>query len=384
MTKEYKKKAKQLGKNMNAKSKFAIPLVECILECFEIVFTEQEIDYMLLMEEGCYTKAELKKLWNLDDDNFEKEFSSIRDKGGIWQSKGEGVYDVTPIFPGWIELFASGPVTEQRKALLSKFGEFEDVLKSLNIAPVRTYMNHVNTKNMQTEEGRMSTIVARGTKKRVIGLNKKVDAAQTVFTGNEIFEIIKRHKDELAVMNCFCRVKKMLEGHDCDYDMPMEACLSVGRMAVQLENAGVARHVTYDEAVKLIGKLEDKGCIHTLYHYGTYSPNEEIIICNCCIDCCFLYSSYREGALSQLLMKAYYKPEIINEDKCVGCNKCSKYCPTDATWFDKKENKLKYIYDKCIGCGQCVTQCPFEVRYMEKDERNVFVKTEKRNWGGAR
>lgn len=83
-------------------------------------------------------------------------------------------------------------------------------------------------------------------------------------------------------------------------------------------------------------------------------------------------------------MKAYYKPEIINEDKCVGCNKCSKYCPTDATWFDKKENKLKYIYDKCIGCGQCVTQCPFEVRYMEKDERNVFVKTEKRNWGGAR
>ena len=73
--------------------------------------------------------------------------------------------------------------------------------------------------------------------------------------------------------------------------MPIESCMAVGRMAVQLEKAGVARHISIDEARKLIDTLEKKGCIHTLYHYGTYSGNEEIVLCNCCIDCCFLYGA---------------------------------------------------------------------------------------------
>ena len=47
MTSRFKEKAVRLGKLMNGKSKFAIPLVQCILDCFEIVYTEEEIDCML-------------------------------------------------------------------------------------------------------------------------------------------------------------------------------------------------------------------------------------------------------------------------------------------------------------------------------------------------
>ena len=59
MTSQFKEKAVRLGKLMNGKSKFAIPLVQCILDCFEIVYTEEEIDCMLLMGAGYYTKEEL-------------------------------------------------------------------------------------------------------------------------------------------------------------------------------------------------------------------------------------------------------------------------------------------------------------------------------------
>ena len=52
MTSQFKEKAVRLGKLMNGKSKFAIPLVQCILDCFEIVYTEEEIDCMLLMGAG--------------------------------------------------------------------------------------------------------------------------------------------------------------------------------------------------------------------------------------------------------------------------------------------------------------------------------------------
>ena len=68
-------------------------------------------------------------------------------------------------------------------------------------------------------------------------------------------DILNRNKEHIAVMNCFCRTKKMLENGKCDYDMPIESCMAVGRMAVQLEKAGVARHISIDEARKLIYKL---------------------------------------------------------------------------------------------------------------------------------
>ena len=281
MTNEFRKKAVELGKLMNSKSKLSVPLVKCIIECFEIVFDEQDIDYMLLMKDGYYSRDELKELWQLDGEAFEKVFTSIRDKGGIWESRQEGVYDITPIFPGWVELYASGPLNDKRRRLLIKFAEFEELLIKLNIAPVRMYMNRVNERNMQREQGRMSTLIPDpannlSAKKRIIKINKNVDAVQAVYTEGEVMDILNRNKEHIAVMNCFCRTKKMLGNGKCDYDMPIESCMAVGRMAVQLEKAGVARHISIDEARKLIDTLEKKGCIHTLYHYGVCAAQSDI------------------------------------------------------------------------------------------------------------
>ena len=234
------------------------------------------------------------------------------------------------------------------------------------------------------EEGRMSTVVTDSRnnlpkRKKKITLDKPVGAEQTVYTKGEAIDVLDRNKDNIAVMNCFCRTMEMLKGNSCDFDMPIESCMAVGRMAEQLTEAGVARHITYEEAVRLVDELEQKGCIHTLYHYGTYSVNDEIVLCNCCMDCCFLYGSFRKGALSQLLLKAYYRPQMIEGATCTGCNRCEKYCPTGATYYDKNTGRLIYDVDNCIGCGQCVTQCPVTCRRMVKDERNIFVKTRRRN-----
>jgi Mg2+ and Co2+ transporter CorA len=56
----------------------------------------------------------------------------------------------------------------------------------------------------------------------------------------------------------------MLENGKCDYDMPIESCMAVGRMAVQLEKAGVARHISIDEARKLIDTLEKMRFIYEM------------------------------------------------------------------------------------------------------------------------
>lgn len=376
MDKALKEKIIQLGKYMNGKSKFGIPLVKCIQECFMIVMNEEEIDYLLKIGNNSYTKDELQQLWDMDDDRFKPFFKQIMSKSLLWQRREEGRFELVPIFPGWIEMYASGPLDEKRKELIIKFNEFEGLLKMINIPPVRAYMNNVNTKNMQKESGRMSTVVARGSKK--VEINRKLTAEQTVYIEGEIYPMLEKHKDHLAVMNCFCRMKKHLEGGECSFDLPVDGCMAVGRMADQLVETEIARKIELQEAVKLIAEFEDKGCIHTIYHYGISSDEEEVIVCNCCTDCCFLYGGYNEGSLSQLLMKAYFKPSIIDESKCVGCNICNRYCPTGATWHDKQNKKLMFDIEKCIGCGQCVTQCRFGVREMIRDERNVFVKTKKK------
>jgi Pyruvate/2-oxoacid:ferredoxin oxidoreductase delta subunit len=372
MTKEFKEKIIALGKYMNGNSSFSVPLVPAIIDCFELVMTEEEVDYLLKLKNDSFTKQELQKLWEVDDKEFERLFSQMMSKCLMWQTN-EGRFELIPIFPGWIEMFASGPQNDTRRQVIERFGEFEELLKKLNIAPVRAYMNHVNTNRMKKESGKMSTAVARGSKK--VELNRKLTSEQAVYTEGEVYPLIEKNREHLAVMNCFCRLKKQIAGHMCEHKVPLESCMALGRMADQLVEGGLARSVTFDEAVAMVKEFEDLGCIHTLYHYRISSDEEEAILCNCCVDCCFLYNSYQEGALSQLLIKAYYKPQMLDGDKCVGCNQCYRYCPTSATWYDKDNKKLEFDISKCIGCGQCVTQCRFNVREMVRDERNVFVKT---------
>ena len=74
-------------------------------------------------------------------------------------------------------------------------------------------------------------------------------------------------------------------------------------------------------------------------------------------------------------------PQVIDINRCVGCDLCGKFCPTDATFYDKQKKELVFNYANCIGCGQCVNKCKFDVRQMVADERDVFVKTKKKPKG---
>ena len=55
----------------------------------------------------------------------------------------------------------------------------------------------------------------------------------------------------------------------------------------------------------------------------------------------------------------------IDPDKCVGCLKCLKNCPTEAIM-----GELKFVHiidqDKCTKCGQCLEECPPKVSAVIK------------------
>lgn len=60
---------------------------------------------------------------------------------------------------------------------------------------------------------------------------------------------------------------------------------------------------------------------------------------------------------AKMEMHSTNKP-IMDEDKCVACGACIKYCPGSAIAFNER-GKAQIDYEKCVGCGQCIVSCHY-------------------------
>jgi len=64
---------------------------------------------------------------------------------------------------------------------------------------------------------------------------------------------------------------------------------------------------------------------------------------------------------------------IFDENKCKGCELCTRVCPVNIVVMDKERINVKGYHpatvkemDKCIACGSCAKTCPDVVIKVEK------------------
>ena len=57
----------------------------------------------------------------------------------------------------------------------------------------------------------------------------------------------------------------------------------------------------------------------------------------------------------KMAMHCNGKPEV-NQNKCVGCKTCAKFCNQDAFVFGE-DKKATIDHDLCVGCGRCIASC---------------------------
>jgi ferredoxin len=62
------------------------------------------------------------------------------------------------------------------------------------------------------------------------------------------------------------------------------------------------------------------------------------------------------GRLTNLLRSQLVRKPVADDDACVLCGECGKYCPAQAITEEGK--KLRFDYEKCIRCFCCLEVCP--------------------------
>lgn len=73
-------------------------------------------------------------------------------------------------------------------------------------------------------------------------------------------------------------------------------------------------------------------------------------------------SGSRAGKMS---MHCNGKP-MVNQEKCVGCRACAKYCNQNALTFSA-DKKAVLDHDLCVGCGRCIAACNCHALYPPFD-----------------
>jgi len=150
-----------------------------------------------------------------------------------------------------------------------------------------------------------------------------------------------------SVSTCSCRLPHWVAdpGNHCHH--LLETCLILGKMGRWCVEHGMAREITYDQAVELLRKCNQDGLVHT------YDPNWAI--CNCCADCCVFFVGLRETGANVLQRSDFVAR--VNEETCAACRTCADRCPVDAIQVDEWATVDE---GRCLGCGVCFPTCKTE------------------------
>jgi Fe-S-cluster-containing hydrogenase component 2 len=68
--------------------------------------------------------------------------------------------------------------------------------------------------------------------------------------------------------------------------------------------------------------------------------------------------------------KTYFHAIKLIPERCTGCTKCVRVCPTEALRVRNKVVELDA--SRCIDCGKCVASCPFDAIQTYADDLSII------------
>jgi len=180
-------------------------------------------------------------------------------------------------------------------------------------------------------------------------------------------KIILRHKEQLAIVDCPCRMEKKTAGKK--YCEPVNTCIFYGKVGVDFVTSHMPRmnghRATKEEVLNLLELQQKNGKIFTVWFKDATGYRAGVLCC-CCSCCCAAIEVEvlsRKNGIQGLAMTAPSGYSVaVNMERCKACDKCMKACQYGAMKIVKIDGKRKLSYSKdlCMGCGVCISRCPNE------------------------
>jgi Pyruvate/2-oxoacid:ferredoxin oxidoreductase delta subunit len=192
-------------------------------------------------------------------------------------------------------------------------------------------------------------------------MDAEIPDPRAVLPIDEVTEMIKK-QPLMVVAECYCRKAKQILGKGCEH--PLDTCFYFNELAELQLNAGRARKISFDEAVKILKDCEEQGLVHNVNNAQGHIHS----LCNCCACSCGVIKSIQRGETNAGAPSRF----IVSHDEaaCVQCGICAEYCPSHALTF---HTRLSLDMAKCIGCGLCVSHCPENAMRMVPREEAVRI-----------
>jgi ferredoxin len=153
-----------------------------------------------------------------------------------------------------------------------------------------------------------------------------------------------------------------------------EVCLSFNYVAEGLARNGIARSITKNEAMAILGKSKESG----LAQIADNVRNKVAFMCNCCGCCCHVMQAIKTLDSRPGIVTSNFIMDV-DLSKCKGCGTCAKACPVEAISIDKKREgarEIKWAVRNelsCLGCGVCTTVCKTGAASMKSRSQRALV-----------
>ena len=194
-------------------------------------------------------------------------------------------------------------------------------------------------------------------------------------------KIILRHKEQLAIVDCPCRMEKKTAGKK--YCEPVNTCIFYGKVGVDFVTTHMprmnGRRATKEEVLNLLELQQKNGKVFTVWFKDATGYRAGVLCC-CCSCCCAAMEVEvlsRKKGIQGLAMTAPSGYSVaVNMERCKACVKCTKACQYGAMKIVKIDGKkeLSYSKDLCMGCGVCISTCPYEAisLIVDPDKGAIF------------
>ena len=165
----------------------------------------------------------------------------------------------------------------------------------------------------------------------VVPVEKAIPVESQSLDIEHISHWLKKYEGQLGVGICSCRKQQRIRGEGSG-DVEAEWCIGLGDFADYMRETGKGHDITYDQAMEILQKAEDRGYVHQITNID--GENKIFGLCNCAVGVCNALRTSQLFNTPNMSASAYVAES--DGDKCVACGKCVETCPAGAVRLGQK------------------------------------------------